>query len=109
MVLELAQDFYYKIYVNIVEALIMTASNDYKLFEHKVDKICHRLDMLEIKLLLLLSNRCIVRGVGNNNSSENTTCEFRIAYIGQYLVCERCGKNIRELIAFGIIEHISVE
>ena len=38
---------------NIVESRIMTASNDFKSFEHKVDKICHRLDMLENKLLLI--------------------------------------------------------
>ena len=38
---------------NIVEGRIMTASNDFKSFEHKVDKICHRLDMLENKLLLI--------------------------------------------------------
>ena len=38
---------------NIVEGRIMTASNDFKYVEHKVDKICHRLDMLEHKLLLI--------------------------------------------------------
>ena len=38
---------------NIVESIIMTASNDFKSFEHKVDKICIRLDMLENKLLLI--------------------------------------------------------
>ena len=38
---------------NIVEGRIMTASNDFKSFEHKVDKICTRLDMLENKLLLI--------------------------------------------------------
>ena len=38
---------------NIVESIIMTASNDVKSFEHKVDKICHRLDMLENKVLLI--------------------------------------------------------
>ena len=38
---------------NIVEGRIMTASNDFKSFENKVDKICHRLDMLENKLLLI--------------------------------------------------------
>ena len=38
---------------NIVENRIMTASNDFKSFEHKVDKICHRLDILENKLLLI--------------------------------------------------------
>ena len=38
---------------NIVEGGIMTASNDFKSFENKVDKICHRLDMLEIKVLLI--------------------------------------------------------
>ena len=37
---------------NIVESRIMTASDDFKSFEHKVDKICHRLDMLENKLLI---------------------------------------------------------
>ena len=38
---------------NIVEGRIMTASNDFKSFENKVDKICHRLDMLEHKCLLI--------------------------------------------------------
>ena len=38
---------------NIVEGRIMAASNDFKSFEHKVDKICIRLDMLENKLLLI--------------------------------------------------------
>ena len=38
---------------NIVEGRIMAASNDFKYFEHKVDKICIRLDMLENKLLLI--------------------------------------------------------
>ena len=38
---------------NIVESRIMTASNDFKSFEHKVDNICYRLDMLENKLLLI--------------------------------------------------------
>ena len=38
---------------NIVEGRIMTASNDFKSFENKVDKICHRLDMLGNKLLLI--------------------------------------------------------
>ena len=47
-----------------VEGRIMTASNDFKSFEHKVDKICHRLDILENKLLLIY-NKWIVRGVGN--------------------------------------------
>ena len=34
---------------NIVESRIMTASNDFKSFENKVDKICNSLDMLENK------------------------------------------------------------
>ena len=38
---------------NIVEGRIMTASNDFKCFENKVDKICHRVDMLENKVLLI--------------------------------------------------------
>ena len=38
---------------NIVEGRIMTAPNDFKCFENKVDKICHRLDMLENKLILI--------------------------------------------------------
>ena len=38
---------------NIVGSRIMTASNDFNSFEHKVGKICHRLDMLENKLLLI--------------------------------------------------------
>ena len=38
---------------NIVESRIITASNDFKSFENKVDKICCRLDMLENKLLLI--------------------------------------------------------
>ena len=38
---------------NIVESRIMTASNHFKSFEHKVDKICHHLDMLENNLLLI--------------------------------------------------------
>ena len=38
---------------NIVESRITTASNEFKSFEHKVDKICHRLDLLENKLLLI--------------------------------------------------------
>ena len=38
---------------NIVESRIMTASNDFKYVENKVDKICHRLDILENKLLLI--------------------------------------------------------
>ena len=38
---------------NIVEGRIMTASNDFKSFENKVDKICTRLDMFENKLLLI--------------------------------------------------------
>ena len=38
---------------NIVEGRIMNASNDFKSFENKVDKIAHRLDMLENKLLLI--------------------------------------------------------
>ena len=38
---------------NIVEGRIMTASNDFKSFEHKVDKKCHRLDILANKLLLI--------------------------------------------------------
>ena len=38
---------------NIVESRIMTASNDFKCFENKVDKICYRLDMLVNKLLLI--------------------------------------------------------
>ena len=49
---------------NIVESRIMTASNDFKYFENKVDKISYRLDMLEHKLLLIYS-KLIVRGVGN--------------------------------------------
>ena len=35
--------------INIVEGRIMTASNDLKSFENKVDKICCRSDMLENK------------------------------------------------------------
>ena len=38
---------------NVVEGRIMTASNEFKCFENKVDKICCRLDMLETKLLLI--------------------------------------------------------
>ena len=34
---------------NIIESRIMTASNDFKSFENKVDKICNSLDMLENK------------------------------------------------------------
>ena len=49
---------------NIVESRIMTASDDFKSFEHKVDKICHRLDMLENKLLLIY-NKWIVRDAIN--------------------------------------------
>ena len=38
---------------NTVEGRIMAASTDFKYFEHEVDKICIRLDMLENKLLLI--------------------------------------------------------
>ena len=38
---------------NIVESIIMTASNGFKCFENKVDNICYRLDMLEHKILLI--------------------------------------------------------
>ena len=38
--------------LNIVECRIMSASNDFKSFENRIDKICHRIDMLENKLLL---------------------------------------------------------
>ena len=38
---------------NIVESRIMNASNDFKSFENKVDKIANRIDMLENKLLLI--------------------------------------------------------
>ena len=38
---------------NIVESRIMTASNDFKSFENKVDKVCNRLDMLGNKLLII--------------------------------------------------------
>jgi len=40
-----------------VEARIMSASNDFNLFETKVDKICHRIDMLENKVLQIYSSR----------------------------------------------------
>ena len=38
---------------NIVESRKMNASNDFKSFEHEVDKIANRLDMLGNKLLLI--------------------------------------------------------
>ena len=38
---------------NIVEGRIMAASSGFKSFEHKVDKICIRLDMLKNTLLLI--------------------------------------------------------
>ena len=36
---------------NLVETRIQIASNDFKSFELKTDKICHRIDLLEQKLL----------------------------------------------------------
>ena len=42
---------------NIVESRIMTASNDFKLFEHALGKIIHRLGMLESKLMHVYSNK----------------------------------------------------
>ena len=41
---------------NLVETRIQFASNNFKSFEIKVDKICHRIDMLEQKLLQIYSN-----------------------------------------------------
>ena len=42
---------------NIVEARIQFASNEYKAFENKVDKIAHRIDLLEQKLLHIWNNK----------------------------------------------------
>ena len=38
---------------NLVETRIQFASSDFKAFEFKTDKICHRIDMLEQKLIYL--------------------------------------------------------
>ena len=40
---------------NLVETRIQFASNDFKSFELKTDKICHRIDLLEQKLLQIYS------------------------------------------------------
>ena len=78
---------------NIVEGRIMTASNDFKSFENKVDKVCHRLDMLENKWLLIHKKmNCQRCNKLLDSNSRNKACDICIAYIGQRLVCERCGK-----------------
>ena len=42
---------------NIVEARIQFASNEYKAFENKFDKIARRIDLLEQKLLQIWNNK----------------------------------------------------
>ena len=42
---------------NIVEARIQFASNEYKAFENKVDKVACRIDLLEQKLLQIWNNK----------------------------------------------------
>ena len=48
---------------NLVEARIQFASNDFKLFVIKVDKICNRIDMLEQIILYLYNKRICVSAV----------------------------------------------
>ena len=42
---------------NIVEARIQIASNEHKAFENEVDKIAHRIDLLEQQLLHIWNDK----------------------------------------------------
>ena len=45
---------------DIVESRTQNASNDNQPFDNNIDKICHRIDELENKLLQTYSSRCSV-------------------------------------------------